>query len=169
MSHPLERIYDEHAQSLFSFLLNLTRSEPDTRDVMQEIFRKLAERPELLRGVREVRPFLLRLAHNQAIDLMRRRSTREKNYADLARECLDLFAASPQADEESLRKALSAALEELPPDQRAVAHLKLWEGATFEQIAETLGIPANTAASRYRYAMDKLRQRLRLIYEEIKQ
>jgi RNA polymerase sigma-70 factor (ECF subfamily) len=100
---------------------------------------------------------------------MRRRSTREKNYAELARVSLDLFAASPQADEESLRKALSAALEELPPDQRAVAHLKLWENATFEQIAETLGIPANTAASRYRYAMDKLRQRLRIIYEEIKQ
>ncbi len=48
-----------------------------------------------------------------------------------------------------------------------MAHLKLWEGATFAQIAETLGIPANTAASRYRYAIDKLRERLRPIYEEI--
>ena len=59
-------------------------------------------------------------------------------------------------------------MKELPPDQRAVVHLKLWERLTFEQIAETLEISPNTAASRYRYAIDKLRERLRPIYEEIK-
>jgi len=57
---------------------------------------------------------------------------------------------------------------ELPPEQRAVTHLKLWEKLTFEQIAETLDIPANTAASRYRYALDKLRERLRPLYDEIR-
>jgi RNA polymerase sigma-70 factor (ECF subfamily) len=47
-------------------------------------------------------------------------------------------------------------------------HLKLWEHLTFEQIAEALEIPANTAASRYRYGLDKLRERLRPLYDEIK-
>jgi len=56
----------------------------------------------------------------------------------------------------------------LPPEQRAVVHLKLWEEMTFEQIAATLDIPANTAASRYRYAIDKLRHRLRPLYEEMR-
>jgi RNA polymerase sigma-70 factor (ECF subfamily) len=55
----------------------------------------------------------------------------------------------------------------LPADQRAVLHLKLWEALTFEQIAETLGIPPNTAASRYRYGIDKLRTLLRPVYEEM--
>ena len=64
-------------------------------------------------------------------------------------------------------RRLSAALGELPADQRAVVHLKLWEGLTFEQIAELLGIPLNTAASRYRYGLDKLRERLRPLYDEI--
>jgi RNA polymerase sigma-70 factor (ECF subfamily) len=59
-------------------------------------------------------------------------------------------------------------MEELPPDQRAVVHLKLWEHLTFDAIAEMLDISQNTAASRYRYAIDKLRERLRPIYEEIK-
>ena len=49
-----------------------------------------------------------------------------------------------------------------------MVHLKLWEGLTFEQIAELLGIPLNTAASRYRYGLDKLRERLRPLYDEIK-
>jgi RNA polymerase sigma-70 factor (ECF subfamily) len=45
-------------------------------------------------------------------------------------------------------------------------HLKLWEELTFEEIAAALEIPPNTAASRYRYGIDKLRDRLRPIYEE---
>jgi len=47
-------------------------------------------------------------------------------------------------------------------------HLKLWEGLTFERIAALLELPANTAASRYRYGIDKLRERLRPLFEELK-
>jgi RNA polymerase sigma-70 factor (ECF subfamily) len=163
----IERLYDEHAQALFAFLLNFTRHEADTRDLLQELFIKLAERPELLDGVRDERAFLLRLAHNLAIDLIRRRGTREKNYEQLAREPLAVFAPTDAPDEGAFREALAAALGELPAEQREVVHLKLWEGLTFEQIADLLGIPLNTAASRYRYGLDKLRARLRPLYDEI--
>jgi RNA polymerase sigma-70 factor, ECF subfamily len=163
-----ERLYDEHAQALFAFLLNFTRHEADTRDLLQEVFLKLANRPELLHGVRDERAFLLRLAHNLAIDLIRRRGTREKHHEQLAGETIALFAPAAQPDETAFRAVLSAALGELPADQRAAVHLKLWEGLTFEQIAELLAIPLNTAASRYRYGLDKLRQRLRPLYDEIK-
>jgi RNA polymerase sigma-70 factor (ECF subfamily) len=59
----LERLYDGHAQSLYAFLLNLTRDEADTRDLLQEIFVKLAREPELLSGVRNERAFLTRLTY----------------------------------------------------------------------------------------------------------
>src|SRR5580698_3177689 len=114
----LERLYDDHAQALFAFLLNFTRNEADTRDLLQELFL----------GVREERPFLLRLVHNLAIDLMRRRGTREKNYDQFATETAAVFAPSAAPDEQAFRQALTRALGELPPDQRAVVHLKLWEG-----------------------------------------
>jgi RNA polymerase sigma-70 factor (ECF subfamily) len=164
----LERLYDDHAQALFAYLLNLTRNEADTHDLLQELFLKLANRPELLNGVRDERAFFLRLAHNLAIDLMRRRATRGKHHATLASESAALFAPTTDPDEQAVRERLFAALAELPPDQRAVVHLKLWERLTFEAIAETLEIPPNTAASRYRYGIDKLRERLRPLYEEIK-
>ncbi|MBI5683959.1 MAG: sigma-70 family RNA polymerase sigma factor [Verrucomicrobia bacterium] len=164
----LAHLYDDHAQALFGFLLNFTRNEADTRDVLQEVFVKLARQPALLDGVRDERAFLIRLAHNAAIDLMRRRGTRQRNYDQLAAESLHLFEPAASPDEQAFRDALTAALGELPPEQRAVAHLKLWEGLTFEEIATQLGIPPNTAASRYRYAIDKLRDRLRPIYEELK-
>ena len=163
-----ERLYDEHASALFAFLLNLLRNEADTRDVLQDTFIKLAQRPELLAGIREERAFLLRLAHNRAIDCIRRSGTRARNYEELAAEMESVFVDGTNSDEQIFRHKLSEALGELPPDQRAVVHLKLWEGLTFEQIADTLEIPNNTAASRYRYGLDKLRERLRPLYEEIK-
>jgi RNA polymerase sigma-70 factor (ECF subfamily) len=164
----LQRLYDEHAQALFAFLLNFTRDEDDTRDLIQELFIKLARQPDLLRAARDERSFLIRLAHNAAIDLMRRRGTRDKTRDRFAAECMPVFAPAADPDEHAFRAALAAELAELPLDQRAVVHLKLWEDLTFEQIAETLEIPLNTAASRYRYGLDKLRERLRPLYEEIK-
>jgi RNA polymerase sigma-70 factor, ECF subfamily len=164
----LERLYDEHAQALFSFLLNLTRDPDDTRDVLQEVFTRVARQPSVMDGVRDERGFLLRLAHNAAIDLMRRHGTRTKYHEAFALEQDSPFAPSADVDEEAFREQLAGALGELPPDQRAVLHLKLWEGLTFEQIAEALDIPPNTAASRYRYGIDKLRELLRPLYEEIK-
>jgi RNA polymerase sigma-70 factor (ECF subfamily) len=164
----LQRLYDEHAQALFAFLLNLTRDEQDTRDLLQGIFVRLAERPELLADVRDERAFLIRLAHNAAIDLMRRSGTREKYRDAYGREPISVFASAANPDEQSFRETLGSALGELPPEQRAVVHLKLWEGLTFEEIAESLGMSLNTAASRYRYGLDKLRERLRPLYEEIK-
>ncbi len=164
----LERLYDEHARSLYAFLLNLTRDESDTRDVIQEIFVKLARNPGLLDSLRDERAFLLRLAHNAAIDLIRRRGTRERTKDNFAAEIVSPFAPANDPDEQTFRNELAGALASLPAEQRAVVHLKLWEGLTFEEIAVALEIPLNTAASRYRYGLDKLRQHLRPLYEEMK-
>jgi len=164
----LRRLYDEHAQSLFAFLLNLTRHESDTRDLLQEIFVKLACNEQLLNGVRDPRAFLIRLAHNAAVDWIRRRGARERTRENFAAGNCSLFAPATDPDEQTFRAELAAALTELPEEQRAVVHLKLWEGLTFEEIADALEISPNTAASRYRYGLDKLRARLRPLYEEMK-
>jgi RNA polymerase sigma-70 factor (ECF subfamily) len=164
----IERLYDGHAQPLYAFLLNFTRDEADTRDLLQEIFVKLAREPKLLASVRDERAFLIRLAHNAAIDLMRRRGARNRTMDNFAAETISPFAATANPDEKFFRDALAGALAELPEEQRAVVHLKLWEELTFEEIAAALDISPNTAASRYRYGLDKLRDQLRPLHEEIK-
>jgi RNA polymerase sigma-70 factor (ECF subfamily) len=152
----------------FAFVLNLLRHEADTRDVLQELFIKVARKPRLLEGVKDPRGFLLRLAHNLAIDLVRRRAARDRSRERVVAQEASIFAPTESPDEKVFAATLGEALGELPPEQRAVVHLKLWERLTFEQIAATLDISPNTAASRYRYAIDKLRERLRPIYDEIK-
>ena len=152
----IERLYDEHTPSLFAFLLNFTRDENDTRDLLQELFEKIAREPALLRNVENERAYLIR-----------RRGTRERTKENFAVEKISLFAPADDPDVNIFRQELAEALGELPEDQRAVVHLKLWEGLTFEEIAGALEISPNTAASRYRYGLDKLRERLRPLYREI--
>src|ERR1700744_544094 len=106
----IERLYDEHASSLFAFLLNFTRNDGDTRDLLQEIFIKLVREPGLLADVREERAFLIRLAHNAAIDLIRRRSTRDKTRENFAAEKISLFAPADDPDETFFRNELATAL-----------------------------------------------------------
>jgi RNA polymerase sigma-70 factor (ECF subfamily) len=163
----IERLYDEHAPSLFAFLLNFTRDENDTRDLLQELFIKIAREPALLENVENERAFLIRLSHNSAIDLIRRRDSRERTKDNFVAERVSLFAPASDPDVKVFREELAEALGELPEDQRAVVHLKLWEGLTFDEIAGALEISPNTAASRYRYGLDKLRERLRPLYREI--
>ncbi len=163
----LEQLYDAHAGALFAFALNLTRSEPDSRDLLQDLFHRLADRP-MPSEVRDPRGWLLRSLHHLSVDRVRRRDSRSRTADRLAAESLELFAPAADPDEAAFRHELAAALGELPEEQRSVVHLKLWEGRTFEQIANLLDIPANTAASRHRYALEKLRDRLRPLYDEIR-
>jgi RNA polymerase sigma-70 factor (ECF subfamily) len=73
-----------------------------------------------------------------------------------------LLEAQPaEAVDEGERVALSRALAALSPEQREVVHLKVFEGMTFPEVAAVLDVPANTAASRYRYALVHLRKALK--------
>jgi RNA polymerase sigma-70 factor, ECF subfamily len=104
---------------------------------------------------------LLTSIRRAALDLARREGRRtareEKAVGPEAGE--PLFSPIPcEADER--RVELEAALQRLPLEQREVLALKIWQELTFEQIGEVLGIPPNTAASRYRYALNALRKQL---------
>jgi RNA polymerase sigma-70 factor (ECF subfamily) len=157
-SRRLESLYDAHAQSLFAFLLHLTRCEETTRDLLQEAFLRLSRRA--LPPLRNPRAYLLRLAHRLWIDHVRREAGRVRTLEAAALDPVFLPPPETPADSE-LAAHLAAGLAELPSDQRAVVHLKIWESLTFREIADALDIPTHTAASRYRYALDKLRATLR--------
>ncbi len=163
MSADLAAIYDAYGGALIAFARNLTRSDADARDVTQEIFCRLARNPVLLAEARSPRAFLLTMAYRLAVDLHRRRAVRERHAAGP----VEVFAPPAHPDETHFRQAVAVAMSELPEEQRAVIHLKLWEALTFEEIAAVLDLSAHTAASRYRYGIDKLRTLLRPVYEEI--
>ena len=154
-SSQLASLYDTHAPALFRFLMALTGHEADTRDLLQELFLRVARRPAA-EVWRDPGAWLFRSARNLHGDFSRRRGARERALTRMACEAGDAEADPPEV-EESRSPNAAAALAALPVDQRVVVHLKIWENLTFARIAEVLDIPANTAASRYRYALEKLR------------
>ena len=76
-------------------------------------------------------------------------------------------ATKAGGDAALLARSFCEAMKTLPDAQRTILQLKLWDGLTFEEIAHAQGIPLNTAASRYRYALEKMRTLLRPLYEEM--
>ncbi|HEY8903507.1 MAG TPA: sigma-70 family RNA polymerase sigma factor [Chthoniobacterales bacterium] len=156
-SRQLELLYDAHAQSVFAFLLHLSRSQEVTRDLLQDVFLRLAGRmlPPLLKP----RAYLLRLAHNVWIDHVRREIGRARVEEEAALESHDALLADAADPEQGAM--ISSALAKLPSEQRAVVHLKIWEDLSFREIGAALDIPTHTAASRYRYALTKLRGHIR--------
>ena len=163
----LERLYDAHASGLFHYLAGFTKTDGDARDLLQEIFIKLARTDLNEAAWQNERAFIYRLAHNLAIDWLRRSATRHRVMEQLGAEQGGHWHEDLDSDAPFFATHLLAAFAELPAEQRSVAQLKLWEGLTFEEIAAAQGIPLNTAASRYRYALDKLRNMLRPIYGEL--
>lgn len=93
----LEQLCHRHSAALHSFLLNLTRNQADTLDLLQELFISLAKHPEQLTSVRNEREYLLRRAHNLGVDLIRRRETRNRVHETAGLEHTELFA--PVQDE----------------------------------------------------------------------
>lgn len=155
MNEPeVEVVYRKHKDALYSFLLSLTRSEVETKDIFQAVFLKVARRPSLLGNRKDSRAYLLKMAHNLWIDQIRREIRRTEIYEEL-RPAIQ-FEESQDPDQQFFAEELGAALDKIPEEQRAVVHLKVWEEMTFQEIGEILRISSNTAASRYRYALDKL-------------
>ena len=162
----LERLYDAHASGLFHYLVTFTKNEADARDLLQDLFIKLARLDELS-ALQNEKAFVFRLAHNIAVDWLRRRKVRWDSEERLIHELDGGVQAVTDPDTGVLARHFATAMQSLPDEQRTIAQLKLWDGLTFEEIAQAQNIPLNTAASRYRYALDKLRALLRPIYEEL--
>jgi RNA polymerase sigma-70 factor (ECF subfamily) len=162
----LERLYDAYASGLFHYLVTFTKTETDARDLLQELFIKLARgaKPDSLQSERA---WLYRLAHNLAVDWLRRRKVRWETEEKLLQDLAGGHQLAHDPDTRMLAERFAEAMRSLPEEQRTVMQLKLWEGLTFEEIAEAQGIPLNTAASRHRYGMEKLRTLLRPLYEEL--
>ena len=136
-----------------------TRSFADAEDVVQEAFVRFWRRQRHLGG--EPQPLLLTSLRRAAIDLARgnaRRLAREER-AEADRIAAEPWFETPVEGDER-RRAIESALRDLPFEQREVLTLKIWGELTFEQIGSQLEISPNTAASRYRYALQALRETL---------
>lgn len=146
-----EKFYDARASGLILYGRALGLSHGEAEDVLHETFvavMRLADFP------REAENYFVRSFRNRAMNFKRslwRRLTREM-------ESHRWFERTPE-DDPAIESATHALLD-LPPEQREVIVLKIWNRFTFEEIGGLLEISPNTAAGRYRYGLQKLRSKI---------
>ncbi len=153
-SEKLGQLYDMASRRLYGLALWRTGSRDLAADVVQEVFVRVAERRERLGEVRDPRWWLLSVTHRLAIDVVRRTARRQaeplEHLTELAAEGVDHERAADARRAWGLLARLSA-------KQREVVYLHDAAGMSHAEIGRCLGIPAFTAASRYRLALKTLR------------
>jgi RNA polymerase sigma-70 factor (ECF subfamily) len=151
---------EAHGPRLLLCARQWTRSLADAEDVLQEAFVRYWRLQRQLPG--DPQALLVTSIRRAAIDLVRRenRRTAREEKADGGLEDREAIFEKLPCEGDERRQEIEGALRRLPEEQREVPVLKIWQEFTFEQIGTALDIPANTAASRYRYALTALRKQL---------
>jgi len=151
----LASIYDAYAEGLFRYAVMILADPAAAEDAVHQAFLKLMARTGRLDEIKKANAYLYRAVRNECYRLLKRRSRRDPAAATAL---LEANCADRSEDTEDLRQALEQALGALPAKQREVVHMKVYEKMTFKQIADRLAVSINTAASRYRYALSRLRE-----------
>lgn len=162
----ISEVVTREQSRLRDFIRRRIPDAADVDDVLQDVFSRLVEANRLLMPIEHVTGWLFTVARNRITDLFR--TTRDEEEIELD-ELLASDETEPDAlfTQRVLVDELEAAIAELPPDQRAVFVAHELEGRSFKSIAEETGVGINTLLSRKRYAVLRLRERLKKIHEEL--
>jgi RNA polymerase sigma-70 factor (ECF subfamily) len=162
--HAFEILYARHKGALYRYLQRMCRSPEAANDLFQEVWGKVIASRDRYEVRAQFNTFLFRIAHNCAIDYFRRSGRRQtQDIAGLEEELPGAAAAQPdmQLSEAQLQAAYRDALLQLPQEQRDVFVLYEETGLSLEEIGKLTGVAMETAKSRLRYAVGKLRTSLR--------
>jgi RNA polymerase sigma-70 factor (ECF subfamily) len=153
----LGRLYDLAAGRLYGLALWRTGNPDDAAEVVQEVLVRVAEQRCRLDTVADPRRWLLSVAHRLAVDVTRRRRRRVVEPIDAHRHLEAPARDHARAIDAGRAWAL---LRRLSPKQREAVYLHHFASMSFAEIGRAIGVPAFTAASRYRLGLAALRRLL---------
>jgi RNA polymerase sigma factor (sigma-70 family) len=156
----LAELYDRFGGVAYGLALRILRDESLAQDAVQEAFLaawRTAVAYDPARG--KASTWLLTLVHRRAVDLVRREDRRRSDQLEsappAAAESIDETAAVREQ-----RRAVQAALAQLPSEQREALELAYYGGLTQSELADRLGVPLGTVKSRMFAALGRLRELL---------
>jgi RNA polymerase sigma-70 factor, ECF subfamily len=147
----VQDLYQRDGPALLAYAASLLGSRASAEDVLHQVFIGLLSKAE---QPAEARPYLFKCVRNCALNLRR-------NGARMVSLDEQQWLVKPQGMMEAGIE-VEISLRGLPPEQREVVLMRVWGEMTLEEIATVLDVPANTVASRYRYALAKLREILKV-------
>ena len=148
---------ERHKHAVFNLALRLLRDPAGAEDVAQDTFVKVFRRLDTYDATRRFVPWLLRIAHNTAIDSLRRAHA---PWARLDDNHIDLATATPgpaaRLERLEARDAVATALDRLRPEYRAAITLRYQEELSYAEVAQVMGVPEGTAKTYVRRARREL-------------
>ena len=160
---------------LRDFIRRRVPDSSEAEDILQDVFFEFVEAYRLPESIEQVGAWLYRVARNRIIDRFRKKKevplpqlTAEDDAGRWLEDALPSPDASPEAAyaRAVLLDELSAALAELPAEQRNIFIAHELDGRSFKELAAESGVAINTLLARKRYAVLHLRARLQTIYDE---
>ena len=151
-------LYDRFAGRMYRVALRTLGCREDAEDVVQEVFLAAVRSHERLGDVRDLSAYLFAALHRAAGRCAMRRA-RARQVSPMATDEAMAPVERVAADSPDWRR-LQQAIRSLPDEQREVITLKIDGELTFAQIAQVTGVSLSTAASRYHYALQKLKTSL---------
>lgn len=146
-----EVLYRRHSTPLYNYLFRLTHHTTVAEDLLQEVFVVAWEKARSFRGDAQVKTWLFRIAHHQAISWLRR-----KREVLTANDALFDQPIPPQAESQVMEtwraEQLGTALDKLSPDHRAVLELAYFYEMPYAEIAKIMDCPVGTVKSRLSHA-----------------
>jgi RNA polymerase sigma-70 factor (ECF subfamily) len=157
------QLYEHHKESLYRYLLRLTRHHAAADDLFQEVWSRVIASRERYEPRAKFSTFLFSIGHNCFIDYCRRNANSPSARAQQLESVEEMLADSSHRGPDRLAESAQAAtrfraaLEGLPTEQREVFLLHEEAGLSLEEIGKLTGVGMETAKSRLRYAVAKLR------------
>lgn len=155
-----EALYARHRGRLFRYLLRNCSDPRASEEMFQDVWLKVIAARARYEPRARFTTWLYTIAHNRLVDHYRRGASTPEPAEPEALEALEARASDgpeARADVERRLARLRELLAELPEVQREAFLLRQEAGLSIEAIAEATGVGAETAKSRLRYAMAKLR------------
>ena len=138
-------LFRQHEHHLYTFLLKVTRSDAQSKDILQEVFLKLWMIRNQLNEIENIKAFLYRLTENKLIDFLRAAATQQKLKQQLWRNLQATETEQPDCIEENeYHEIIRRAVMQLPAQRRTIYLLSKHEGVKQKQIALALNISPNT-------------------------
>ena len=153
-----EHLYNRHRWPLYRYILRQVGDAATANDLFQGSWEKIIKARAGYKASAPFRAWMYRITHNHVMDHFRR----SRPSSELTADVLETDSPGPdqQLRDEQRRSGLLEAVRVLPAEQKDVLLLKLEAGLDLQTIADVTGVNRETAKSRLRYAVGKLRKTL---------
>lgn len=141
-----DSIYKKYSKRLYGFVLRYVKQDIDAEEIVQEVFIKIWQSRDRINIYSSFDSFLFTIAHNATINLLKKRAT-ERKYIEHVKSLQRIDETYELTDEihyKELKHKFQDLLNELSPRQKEIFQLSREEGLSHKEIAEKLGISANT-------------------------